>query len=294
MQPVPRNRPARPVTDSPVTDLPGTGPGGRAWAGLTVGTAVALAAVAVLPFPVAGLGPGGGYADVSTLGAAVADGLVHFWQGASPEPDPSLAAPVAFWARFHAVKAALAVPLLLLGIMLGRRIWSECVNARRGRRRAWFTLAGLVEAPLVLLAALLVVANVQGALAPLSSALGLLDVHPTDPAVATTLREIKYGLVNPSGRTATPALTRLVEDFTAYHVVMVWLGAIVTVCLVVVAARWWRRARGAAAAPSRRVRSAGATVALLSAAAFAVITAANLSTALHPAPALLSFFQGGA
>lgn len=271
--------------------------GGRTWVALSTGAVLALVAVALLPFRVAGLGPGGGYADVSTLSAAVARGLVHFWQAGAAEPDSSLTAPVAFWARFHAVKAALAVPLLVVSVLLGQRIWRECVRAGSRGRRAWLVLAGVVEAPLVLLAVLLFVANVQGALAPLSSALGLVDVRSvdraTDPTLATTLREIRDGLRSGPEGSSAPTMARLLQDFTAYHVVMVWLGALVTAALVVAAVMLWRRTRGVSTA-SRRVGTTGATVSLVSAAAFAVITAANLSTALHPAPALLGFFEGGA
>jgi hypothetical protein len=93
-------------------------------------------------------------------------------------------------------------------------------------------------------------------------------------------------------------MTRLIEDFAAYHRVMVGLGAIVTVGLVLVAVRLSRRSRRTGSAQSgqsgqsaRWVRLGGAT-ALVVAASFALITAANLSTAAHPAPALLGFFQG--
>jgi hypothetical protein len=284
--------PAPPTDTSPAR-------GSRRLATLAVAAGVALLAVMVLPFPAAGLWPGGGYSDVSTLSAVVGRGLVRFWEAGTADLSPELAASVAFWTRFHVVKAVLAVPLLVTSVLLGLALWRECVRSVGRGRRAWFAAAGVLEAPLVLLAVLLVVANVQGALVPLSSALGLVDVRGPEPALATAVRGIKDSLGTSTVVPASPARTRLLEDFAAYHRVMVGLGAIVTVGLVLVAARLWRRSRRTRSAQSgqsgqsaRWVRLGGATAALVVAASFALITAANLSTAAHPAPALLGFFQG--
>lgn len=262
---------------------------------LSAWTGGALLAVALLPFPAASLWPGGGYPDVSALGAALSRGLVRYWSDGTGVVGPDLAEPVAFWARFHAVKALLAVPLLVVAVLLGRQIWREHVCSDRGGRRVWLAIAGVVEAPLVLLAVLLVVANIQGAIAPLSSALGLIDLGSRDRTLATTLHEIRVGLDAASDQPGTPPLSGLVDDFAAYHAAMVWLGAAVTVVLAVVAVRLWRRSRRAVAGARRVrvVRRSGALASLAVAAAFALITAANLSTFAHPAPALLGFFQGG-
>jgi hypothetical protein len=160
----------------------------------------------------------------------------------------------------------------------------------------------VAEAPLLVLAVLLVAANAQGALAPLSSALGLLPAGSVggrasaEGGLAATVREIRLALQSPDA-TLPPALTRLVGDFAAYHAVMVGIGAAVTLVLAVAAVRVRRRRGHPAPAEPWRLRGprlAAATACLGFAAAFAVVTAANLSTYLHPAPALLGFFEGGA
>ncbi|WP_323101261.1 hypothetical protein [Intrasporangium sp. YIM S08009] len=209
---------------------------------------------------------------------------------------------MAFWARFHVVKAVLGGVLLVLVVRLARRTWHEYVGSRARGRRARLAVAGVLEAPLLLLAVLLVAANVQGALAPMSSALGLLPVGRGGTApdgvaeggMALTVREIRRALQSPDAA-VPPALTRLVGDFAAYHAVMVGVGAVVTLGLAVLAVRVWPR-RGVAAEPwhLRGPRVVTAVSVLGLAAAFAVISAANLSTFLHPAPALLGFFDGGA
>jgi predicted secreted protein len=76
---------------------------------------------------------------------------------------------------------------------------------------------------------------------------------------------------------------------------MAWLGAAVTLALLATAVIIGRRC-AAAPSPERARRSLllltlVAMVAL--AAFFGVVTAANISTAAQPAPALLAFFEGG-
>lgn len=263
---------------------------------LTTGVVVAILAVALVPFRAAGVWPGGGYADVATLGDRLARGLVGYWSSGAAVVGPALADPVSFWARFHVIKAALAMILLVVAIRLGVRLWRGYVGSTGRRRRLGFAVAAVLEAPVVLLALLVVVANLQGALAPLSSALGLLPLGTADPHLAPTLDQIRAGL-DPSGRGSTSLpLAHLVDDFASYHVVMAWLGAAVT-CLLVATVVWlWRRA-GATPRDHRRVRRTvrlAAVACLALAAAFAVVTAANVSTVANPRPALLGFFDGGA
>ena len=287
--PVARHRPPAPT-------------GSRALVRPAAGVLVALAAVALLPFPAASLWPGGGYPDVTALGAALARGLAHWWRSGALDAGPDLDAAVAFWARFHVVKALLSAVLLVLLVRLGRRTWHEYRQATGRGRRARLAVAGAAASPLLVLAVLLVAATVQGALAPLSSALGLLPVGRIGTGAAAdagglagTVREIRLALQAPDA-SVPPALTRLVGDFATYHAVMVGVGTVVTLGLAVAAVRVWRRRRGVDAEPWRlrgpRLVTAASVLGL--AAAFAVVTAANFSTYLHPAPALLGFFEGGA
>ena len=275
--------------------------GTRALARPAATVLAALVAVALLPFPAASLWPGGGYPDVTALGAALSRGLEHWWQSGAVDAGPDLERAVGFWARFHVIKAVLSAALLVLVVSLGRRTWHEYRRATGRGRRARLAVTGVLESPLLVLAILLVTANVQGALAPLSSALGLLPVGrvaagpPADAAgLAGTVREIRLALQSPDA-SGPPALARLVDDFAAYHAVMVGVGTVATLLLAAGAVRVWRRRRGVATEPWRLRGPPLVTAASLlgHAAPFAVVTAANLSTYLHPAPALLGFFEGG-
>lgn len=255
------------------------------------GTVLALA-VFLAPFPAASAWPGGGYPSRTALVDSLSSGFIHHSNAGSALIGPELARPVDFWARFHVIKAALAAMLLLVLVSLGSRTWRGYASANRPRRRlAVGALLG-VEAPTALAAILILVANIQGAVAPLSSALGLLPIGRPDPALAETITQVRHGL---RSGTRSPALELLVHDFTRYHLAMACLGAVVTLSLAVAAVLLGRQRSKMSGAPHRgRGMLALAIVAAgVSSAFFGVVTAANFSTVARPVPALLSFFEGG-
>ncbi|TQM55203.1 hypothetical protein [Humibacillus xanthopallidus] len=266
-------------------------PGRRFW--LPTTAAVLAVAVVVLPFRLAAVGPGGGFADVTALGDAVTSGFVDFWSAGATDLPTDLAKAVDFWARFHVVKAILAAALLVTLVSLGPRVLASSVRARSVPQRLLAALVVLLHVSVAVLALLVVVANIQGAVAPLSSVVGLMTVTGPDPELAASTAEVRHAL---AAGEHPPALGRLLADFTTYHVVMAWLGGLVTVGLVVTAVLLWRR-RARVARTDRRLRRLVLALAggvLVLAGFFGVITAANISTAARPAPALLGFFHGGA
>jgi len=91
-------------------------------------------------------------------------------------------------------------------------------------------------------------------------------------------------------------LDALVHDFVVSHAAMAIVGAAVIAGLSFAAVLGWRRRR-AVARQERRKRSVllAAIAALTTVVAFfGLVTAANLSTAVNPRPALLGFSQGSA
>ncbi len=251
-----------------------------------------LAAVFLAPFPMASMWPGGGYPSRAALVDSLTSGFLRYWDAGTGSINPGLALPLDFWARFHIVKAVLAAVLLLVLVLLGSRTWKVYTRAVGVRRRF---LAGALlgmEMPLALVALLVLVANIQGVVAPFSSALGLLPVGKPGHALAGTITQVRRSLA--SGASG-PATETLVHDFTVYHVAMAGLGAAVCVALLAAAVLLWRR-RARICGEPRRARRLLATVVVAlaaSAAFFGVVTVANLSTVARPAPALLGFFEGG-
>ena len=246
-------------------------------------------AVAALPAKIAQLWPGSGTTTYASLAGRLRPAFVDYWAAGQPKPGSALAQVVAYWQGFHVVKAVAAALLLAVLAALLLDLWGRWIGAgRSGRRRALGAL-GVLGALASLVALLMVVANIQGAVAPLSSVVSFLPTDGSDPAVAATIGEISAELR--SGST-TSVLDALVSDFRVYHAAMVVSAGLTTVLLLAGGITLWRR-RSRSQHNERRLYVTTATIMLALALAFGVVAAANLSTVIDPASALLAFFEGG-
>jgi hypothetical protein len=266
---------------------------------LLAGFAVALGAAFVLaPRVLAASAPGGGYAGQPALITAVRTTFVEYWDPANRAYPPDLERLVDYWTRYHIAKAVIAALLLAVLVILGCRLWGALLSAGRLTpvRGSALALSGALATVLAVGCSVLVVANIQGAVAPFSSLLSMLPLGSHDQALLHTVGQVKQGLTGypATGRT-TPALQAMVSDFALYHAAVVALAAAVAVIATVMSVVSWRR-RARTPSSERRTRRvlelAGFSSALL-ALAVLVIALANLGTAMHPAPALLAFFNAG-
>lgn len=257
---------------------------------LTAATALLATLVALVPFPLSSALSGGRYGDLAVLRAGVTNGFVQFWAAGDGRLG-ELSATADSWARFHVVKAALSTVLLVVLCILVARVWRASTDAGSRARRWGLAILGVVASGLAVVSLLLVVANLQGAVAPLSSVLGVLSfAHPGGP-LEPVLEQARQVLRSGA---STPALEVLRDDFVRYHAVMAVLGTAVTLALIGGALVLWRRRTHTARTQRswRRLLAAGGAGLLLLAGAFALVTAANISTALHPTAALLGFLAG--
>lgn len=200
---------------------------------------------------------------------------------------------VSLWREFHLVKAALAVLLVLalarLVAVLSRQ---PCGQGARPPRRAERVAFGGVLA-WMLVALTIALANLQGAVAPLASVSSLIPPPHPSSELGAVLGELRRAVqIDP---TAPAGLAGdLLIDFTRYHATLAILATVVGAALIVLALRavvdGWRRRRGAAAPgtwPWQLGLCGGAG------AFFLVVAAANASTWLNPAPALVASLGGG-
>ncbi|MEO5610028.1 MAG: hypothetical protein ABIQ61_02785 [Ornithinibacter sp.] len=258
---------------------------------LTAATALLGTLVVLVPFPLASAMSGGRYGDLDALRAGVTNGFVQLWTTGDGQLD-ELSATADFWAHFHIVKAALSTVLLVVLCTLLARAWRASTDAGSRGRRWGLAALGLSASGLAVVSLLVVVANLQGAVAPLSSVLGVLSFAepsgPLEPVLEQARQVVRSGA-------STPAAEVLRADFVRYHTVMAVLGTAVTLALIGGAVALWRRHRETARTQQswRRLLAAGSTGMLLLAVAFALVTAANISTATHPSVALLGFLAGG-
>lgn len=255
----------------------------------SVGSGVALtAALFVAPSRIAGADDSEGHHLSRLTGPAVAD-YVHSGQASLTPP---LAELTAYWSRFHAAKAALAAVLLVAAIALTVALCRRLVDPHRSRgSRITIVAAGAASTLLAVFALGVLMANIQGAAAPLSS---LLTFLPADSASSGTSAQLADQL---GGRVVSPPVRQMVIDFARYHRVMAITSAIVAcICMVAgfsLAFGGFGRGTGVRNRRTRvMARWAAALVALIGVLCV-VLCIANTTVALHPEPALLSFFRGG-
>jgi hypothetical protein len=261
--------------------------------------AVALSAAFVFaPSVLAASAPGGGYASQGAVVAALSTAFVGYWSSRDRDYPPGLEKVVDYWVRYHVAKAVIAALLLTVLVVLGIRLWRALLRPDRlaPGRGAVLASSGVLVAMLAVCAVVLVMVNIQDAVAPFASLISMLPLGSTNNHFTETIGQVRQHLAEyPAGGRTPPALQAMVSDFARYHLTLVVLAVIVAVILVGMSVVAWKR-RARTESSERRIRRtlglASALSALLSLAVIVVIVA-DLSTALHPAPALLAFFNGG-
>jgi hypothetical protein len=249
----------------------------------TVATLTVLAALLVVAFVAAPGYLAGGVLTEPDIRDRFRLRFETYWQSGQLGPAPQSAGIVDYWCRYHLAKAGIAAILLVALVALG-------LVVLRGPARSWVRIgsAAMVSAAAVGAGAVLL-ANVQGTVAPFASLLPMLTEHPADPQLARTLAEAARQVTTGP---RSPAATGLIAEFARYHLVLGVAAAILAVALAGTSAAGWRRV-AAGPAGGRAVTGIYTATATLTAVALAVLTAANLGTAADPAPALADFLAGG-
>ncbi|GAA3442804.1 hypothetical protein [Planomonospora venezuelensis] len=271
---------------------------GRALAVLVALTAALATAFVVAPRTLAASGPDG-FADERDLGGAFSEAFTAYWASGGRDFPPGLERVVDYWFRYHAAKAVIAATLLIVLVALGVLLWRAFLRAGGlgAGRRAALASAGVLVTMLTLCSLPLVMANVQGAVAPFSSLLPLLAAGEAGGELSGTLDQVKRRLaesLDAGGRTP-PALEVMIGDFARYHVALAAVAAVVAAVLIGVGVASWKRFAGTGPSDrrTRRVLGASGVLAVSSSLLVIVVGAANTATAADPAPALLAFFEGG-
>jgi heme/copper-type cytochrome/quinol oxidase subunit 2 len=286
-----RTAPSRPV-----------GGPGRALAGLVAVVAGLAVAFVVAPPRLAGPIAGQGDADLADrdrLGAAFRTSLVEYWRSGDRRYPPALQRVVDYWFRFHLVKGGIAALLLIALVALGVVLWRARLRSDglgTGSRAA-LVAAGTAVPLLALFALAVVVANVQGAMAPFASLFPMLMDGTPDAGVAGLLAQGRRQLAGShrTGGYTPPALDAMVSEFAWYHLAVAVIALVVLVALLGLSVVFWRgfaRTR-TADRPTRRVLAWFGVLCAFSSVIVLVLVIANTGTAMDPAPALLGLFDGG-
>lgn len=251
--------------------------GSRVLAGVAL---LLAAAFVVAPVGLAGGGHGGGFFGSAELSRSVAGNFVAFWRSGGQALPAGMNDLVQYWLRYHVAKAVFAGLLLIVLAALVTRLWRR---RSAGVAAATATAGGFG-------AALLLMANVQGAVAPLSSVLTLLPSGTDDPAVGMVKAQVVQQLQ--ARDTPRPALAYMISDFGTYHAVLA-VSAVVLACVTLVLSVVVGRSFMTMARSDRAARRTKA----LTSAAFAIVgicvyvlAAANIGSATTPVDALLLFY----
>ncbi|WP_370377285.1 hypothetical protein [Catenulispora sp. GAS73] len=289
----------------------------RAIAALCALVAVFAAAFVLAPGPLASSTSGVSLSHRDTLDNAAKTAFVDYWNSGSRTFTPDMSRVVNYWRQYHVVKATSAALLLLVAIMLTVRLWRALLGAgaQRTATRIALTSAWLLAALLTVGSVLLLIANIQGSIAPLSSAITLLPFHTSDAGLSTALAQIRTDLTGYSragaGAHHPPIVARMVDDFGAYHAVIAVLTTIVLLVILAMSVMTWKRFRAIGKTGSsdssdssdssnspdnrrtRRLHAILGTLLAVTGLATLLVCVANTSTTADPAPALLALFQGG-
>ncbi|MEV6423964.1 tat (twin-arginine translocation) pathway signal sequence [Streptomyces sp. NPDC051662] len=221
-------------------------------------------------------------------------GFIAYWGSGSQDFPAQLETTVAFWFRFHLVKAGVSALLLAVAVALGVVLWRrfrQQISAQAGH--VHLVLPGALVGVLGLFALVALVANLQGAAAPFASLLPMLTSEGADGELTATLTQVQQQLAVHPGGQHSPALTLMISEFATYHAVLATMAALVALALAGASVMLWRRLKTSSDIRSRRAMKFGGTASALLTAVVLVIAFANTTSAADSPQALANFFAGG-
>ena len=235
-----------------------------------------------------------GFTSESALVAAAETAFVHADLSDSVGNSAKLAQLTATWRGFHLVKAVAAALLVVNLAYLASTVRLRADDCEPGRHRGWLVAINAGVVVWLLGALTVLVANVQGAVAPLASVTSLLPPGRAAGALGGVLGRLRDAVAIEGAASAGGVASELLADFTLYHAIVAVVAAVTGCALATAAARatrgrWRRRGPVRVSQPTWLVRAAGYGIA---AAFFLVLAVANTSTWIHPVPALVASLAG--
>jgi hypothetical protein len=234
--------------------------------------------------------PFGAYSDAK-LHDATGRALVEYWRSGTQAFPASLTKMNDYFFQWHAIKVANTSLSVIVFALLATGLWQGYL-----RTQAWYAAVAIAATVSTVIAAGVLMFNIQATAVPLVALLGLLHERPADGNLAPVLNQMREGLTKSTGPHAgSPALTVLLGQVERYFWVMVAVSATMMVATVVASVLFWKR-RFAADPSATRVRFMHTTLGVITAlTAFLLllVTAAYAISALDPAASLLGIIGAG-
>ncbi|MFE3105403.1 hypothetical protein [Nocardia tengchongensis] len=258
---------------------------------LTAVVVVLAAALVLAPARLADSGSAG-FSDQDTLRRALRDGFVAYWNSGDGTRPAGLSSVIDYWFRYHVAKGVIGALLFVALIAVATLLWKAYLRAGElgVAQRSGLVAAGALVSVFALVALLVVIANIQGAVAPFSSLLPMLPSGADDPQLGAAFEQIRQQLSGATG--TTPPVDDMVSDFARYHITVAIIATVLAITAVGLAAVSWTRFARSADTRTRRVLCVSGIVTTLLATASIVLLAANTSAAIHSTTALSAFFDG--
>lgn len=192
--------------------------------------------------------------------------------------DSSLAVANRFWFWFHLSKASIALSLLVLIFFQLRNVQEKNLLSFTKVRMTARMIEKIGLKSLALFIFLILAANIQGTIAPLSSLISFLPAHQQDTQFVESISGLRKALHSNETNSLASFILR---DFSIYHLSIAVVFGLTSILLF---KRIYSLAR-------KRNFSSAFGLGLLGI-GFFLLGIANLGTGIHPIPAFDAFLSG--
>lgn len=234
-----------------------------------------------LPWQLAKIITGSVWQNTGEFSKNIQQGLLSDFSNNFSNPgygSSSLVQETRFWFWFHLTKSLLSIVLLVALFYTLKLLKTSRVIESKMYLKFIHTFRQLVISFMFLVSFLIVAANIQGTFAPLSSVLSFLPADRYDKPFLKMIEGLKNSLDSNNPNALAIAIIR---DFSTYHAVVAIIFCLTSLLLAVLTAK----------SASHRNYHLGFTYGLFLL-GFGLLSIANISTAIHPVPALNGFLSG--
>jgi hypothetical protein len=240
-----------------------------------------LLAVFALPWQLSKIITGSTWQNPTDFSKSIQEGLRFDLLASYPHPGTgasALADETRFWFWFHLTKSLLSLGLFFAVLNCLRLLRNLRTIEFKKHLKFLYLSSQLLLSWVMVFAFILVISNIQGTFAPLSSAFSFLPANRSDQ---TFMKEIEYLRSSLGSNNPTALASSIAHDFSTYHAVIAVIFFVTCIFLMRLVAR----------SALRRNYYLGLTYGtfLLGSVLLAI---ANIGTAIQPAPALIGFLEG--
>lgn len=234
----------------------------------------------ILPWQISKLISDGTWANPDQFAAAIQSGFLMDLDKNINTPGYGgsfLTTETKFWFWFHLSKAFFALLLLALIILYKKEIKNNGVKLESKLDEIFNGTLRLASNLLALFVFLILCANIQGTIAPLSSLISFLPANNRDPRFNQSISNLRENLQNSESSSFTSSVLR---DFSIYHLSIALIFGVVAFYLF----------KNIYSSTRARNYSSAFGIAVL-AIGFLLLGIANMGTGLHPVPAFDGFLS---